>query len=234
VWLRLLGAMLLLFGIAIGLTIWMLVPCIGWISGPGMLAFATLVIGPLVAPVVVLERKSAAQALRRAWDLTRRRFWWVLGFVFILFVFGQIVVSGPAALLSLGLSFLVGDSFDLATQTLLRTIIQSLSSLVLSLLYLPLQLTAITLVYFDLRVRTEGFDLAWQSSHPEGQAGEAGDITAIISQAPPAASDSLMTTNELGYFILLTIGTVALYGILIGLITILGVALFSTAGAGGF
>ena len=52
---------------------WIIVPCLGWFTGLGMIFFFGLVVLPLVAPVVVLERRTALEALQRAWDLARRR-----------------------------------------------------------------------------------------------------------------------------------------------------------------
>ncbi len=46
-WLGLIGAMLLAFIISIGLFVWLLVPCIGWLTGAGILAFFWLAITPL-------------------------------------------------------------------------------------------------------------------------------------------------------------------------------------------
>lgn len=214
-WLRLVGAMVLAFISSIALFIWLLIPCIGWLTGIGFLTFFWLVITPLLAPIVVLERQRALHALRRAWDLARRRFWWVMGFVAILFVFNQLLVSGPSLLINLLFQFLT-ESFlrleNLSTTYVLQTVTQTLLTLITSLIYLPLQQTSITLMYFDLRVRTEGFDLALQA---EGTSGVPIAIEELIAQAPPPERKGLVTWTELGYFVLISIGAgivfVALY-----------------------
>ena len=64
------GAILLLLalrrrGQTITPLIWLLVPCVGWATGPGLLAFFGGVIVPILAPIVVLERKSGYAAMRR-------------------------------------------------------------------------------------------------------------------------------------------------------------------------
>src|SRR5207253_4598999 len=56
-WLPLLGTLFLAAILGIGLFIWFLVPCVGWATGLGVLAFYGAVIVPLVAPIVVLEHK---------------------------------------------------------------------------------------------------------------------------------------------------------------------------------
>ncbi|MCA9954622.1 MAG: hypothetical protein KC434_07875, partial [Anaerolineales bacterium] len=143
----------LIMGLAIW---WIIVPCIGWLSGLGMIFFLSLVILPLVAPIIVLEHRSAGQAIQRAWDLGRRRFWWLIGFMLLLGLFGQIVVTGPAFLSVFAVESIVGSGINTTTSSLIQQVIM----LLLRLIYLPLQLSCVTLLYFDIRVRTEGFDLA--------------------------------------------------------------------------
>jgi hypothetical protein len=214
-WIRILGSLLLLVVLCLALAIWTIVPCIGWISGPGMLIFITLVVIPMVAPVVVLESKTGFSAIRRAWELVRRRFWWIIGFVLILYLLGQVVISGPTALLNVVLSFATDQTDSLSQQTLRNAVIQSLSQLLLALLYQPLRLAAITLAYFDLRVRTEGLDLALQAQ-PIIQ--EDGSSAQILAQVPEGRSDSLLTSKEVGSFVLLSLGVVILYVVIIGIL----------------
>jgi hypothetical protein len=80
------------------------------------------------------------------------------------------------------------------------------------LLYLPLSLTAITLVYFDLRVRSEGLDLALQA------AGESRpDVNIVtLTATSPEPQGSLVTGNEVGYFAILTLLYAALIGLFFG------------------
>lgn len=227
-WKRLLGALLFLALINIGLGIWILIPCLGLIS-PGILAFTILVITPLIAPIVVIENKSAAQSLRRAWDLARRRFWWVMGFIFVLTLIGQLIVTGPTLVIGSALTVLLEGAFDSGQEMILQTIGQSLSGIVLTLIYMPLQLTAITLMYFDLRVRTEGLDMALQTQD------EAGGLAAVIThQAPPAESGNLATKKEIVYFFVLGFAIIALYALI--MIVLMGFIMAATSGIsqGGF
>jgi hypothetical protein len=229
-WLSLILALFLAGVFGIGLILWTIVPCVGWLSGLGMLAFYSLVVVPLIAPIIVLEKQQASHAIRRAWDLARRRFWWVLGFVFILFLFNQMVVTAPVTLATYIFQFVIGDPTNpSASQFTLQTIIQSITTLVFSLIYLPLQMTAITLLYFDLRIRTEGFDMdvlvASVTTDDDSQA----NPTDLVAHAPPPQRGNWVTGAELGYFVLIEIGAVALYFVVVvvvlGLIfALLGVA----------
>jgi hypothetical protein len=206
-WLTLIGALLFLGLLLIGLTIWWMVPCIGWFTGLGMMAFLMTAINPLVPPIVVLERRNAIDAVQRAWSLARRRFWPVLGYVLVLYLFSLLVVNGPAAIVSVALTGAFESMSDPTLQLLLRTIIQSLVSLVGILIYLPLQLTAFTLIYFDLRVRTEGFDLALLTM----DASASTDIAQAVTTPAPPPDERLITGQDMGNFAILTLAAAGLY-----------------------
>lgn len=204
-WGSLLGLILLGVVLYFGLILWLFIPCIGWFTGPSILFFWTSVIIPLGAPIVVLERQRAQPALRRAWDVARRRFWWVLGFTLLLFVFEFTVVVGPTAAVAGLAGFFLADSFNTGANLVLLVIEQT-TTLLFSLFYAPLQLTAIVLMYFDLRVRTEGFDLLLDADR--ATVGIA--VEALIADAPAPKSDQLVTGQELGRFAVLTIVVIVL------------------------
>ncbi len=219
-WLRLLGVLLLMVIVYILLFIWMIIPCVGWLSGPGILIYVAIAVGPLIAPVVVLE-KRAGGAIRRAWDLVRRRFWWVLGFMIILVIFNQLIIAGPTYIYNLAARYLFNVQAG-SDPTLVTILIQALLSLITGLIYIPLQLTAVTLMYFDLRVRTEGFDLTMLTGAASGE-----DVGTITSQVVPSKQTGLVYGSELGYFVFLTIITIVGYVALISLLGALGLALGS-------
>ncbi len=229
-WLSILGALLLILLLYVAFFVWWVVPCIGWVTGFGILIFFSAVIVPLIAPVIVLERQRALPAVRRAWNLARRRFWWTLGFVFVLYLFSLLITAGPTTLLTVLMQALLGNpasSDSPAALFTLQTVMQSLVSLVTSLIYLPLQVTCITLMYFDLRVRTEGFDLALLA------AGATGDqVAEVAAQVPASGSGPFVTWMEMGYFALIALGGVGLYCILYFVVGAIIVA--ALAAAGGF
>jgi hypothetical protein len=225
IWFAMVGALLLVAAIGIGLLIWWAVPCVGWFTGGGMLVFLWLVILPLLAPVITLEKESPTRAWRRAWNLARRRFWWVLGFAGLLYLFNLLVVAGPTGLIGAAGQLLVSDPFDLNQRTYtIQTIIQAIATLVTSLLYLPLQVASMTVLYFDLRVRTEGLDLALESGQTEeGQW--------LPQPAGDAQGSSLLTGRDWRNFILVTFAAIGafivLYGLLIALVFAITTALSS-------
>lgn len=206
-WLTLIGALLLLGLISIALFIWWLVPCIGWFTGLGMLFFLLSVVNPLVPPVVVLENQGVFDSVQRAWSLARRRFWPVLGYVLVLALFSLIVVNGPAGIVSFLLAQFLPTLGDPTTTLVLTSVVQGLVTLVFVLLYYPLQMAAFTLIYFDLRVRTEGFDLALLTMEASGSTNLAETMAAPLSKG----NERFITGPELGNFAIITLAAAGLY-----------------------
>jgi hypothetical protein len=202
-WPSLLGA-LLFVGLLVIVTFvwWIIVPCLGWFTGLGMLAFLTAAISPLVAPVVVLEGQSAIYSVQRAWSLARRRFWPVLGYIIVLYLFNLLIVAGPSAIANAVLTIAFQTFGDATLQLVLVSIVQALVSLVFILIYYPLQMTAFTLIYFDLRVRTEGFDLALLTTS---------DANLALTAPAQPTNERLITGPDLGNFAILTLAAVGIY-----------------------
>jgi hypothetical protein len=80
-------------------------------------------------------------------------------------------------------------------------------------------------MYFDLRVRTEGFDLALLAASATGD-----QVTDVAAQAPPIGSGALVTWQEMGYFALIELAGVGLYCILYFVLVAVVVALVSAGG----
>jgi len=103
---------------------------------------------------IVLEDYNSTGGLGRSWKLVKGKFWRTLGFFFILAILVAAFTTGPIYLLTF-LSFLIPS---LALSTIMTTVAQTL----LQVIILPIQYIALTLYYFDLRVRQEGYDLQLQ------------------------------------------------------------------------
>lgn len=227
-WVQVVGALLLSVVLAIVLGFWWLIPCFGWFTGGGMLLFLWYVVVPLLAPIIIFENSSPTVAWRRAWTLTRRRFWWVLGFALILYLFNLLVVAGPAAVVSLGSQFLSGNPLELSVESFtFQTIAQSLTILITSLLYLPLQVAAMTVLYFDLRVRTEGLDLALAA---ESLSGSGQTPVTLIAEYPRGGSEPLLTSIDWRNFIVLTLAAILVFAVLYGLILAIAFSLVAALG----
>lgn len=223
-WLSLLGGTFLAGIVTAAMFVLVIIPCIGWvfaIPGFGILLFGTYLVIPLIAPVVVIERQRARKSLHRAWDLARRRFWWGFGFAVLLTIFSSLVVAGPTFLIIFGLQSMVGNGLN----EVVSAVIQQLATFILSVLYYPLRLTCITLLYFDIRIRTEGFDLEVLAASAEGS-----DANMEIAQkAPEPMLPFNVNMTEIGYFSLIAIGAglllVGIFLLLVGLGAAFGTAL---------
>jgi hypothetical protein len=139
--------------------------------------------------------------------LARRRFWPVLGYVVVLSLFSLLVMNGPSAIANILVAEMSQSFGNSAMQLVITSVIQGLVQLVLLLIYLPLQLTAYTLIYFDLRVRTEGFDLAILTMETSGSM----DLTEAMAAPVPQVNEKLITGAELGNFAILTLAGAGLY-----------------------
>lgn len=218
-WLRLVLALVAIFFLVLLLLIWTIIPCIGWFTGPGILMFISLIVSPLVAPVIVLERGGSFSSIRRAWDLARSRFWWLVGYAVVITLFGQLIITGPVYLINFLMQFLSSMfPMDFDQQMVVTTVSQNLVTIFTSLLYLPLQLTIMTVIYFDLRARSEGLDLALQLSGEAGTEPAPGELPeiAVKSNAP------IFTGMDLGRFALLSFAAIAFYFVIISFIFLVG------------
>jgi hypothetical protein len=196
---------ILLFGLLVSVAFtWTMVPIVGWFTGFGLLVFMAGIVGELLPATVVIEKHAGLEPIARAWNLARRRFWWLLGFSLIFYLFNLLVVTGPTFLVNALASGLIGRMVE--NGLLISTLISGVAAGLLHLLTLPIQITAWTLVYFDLRVRTEGFDLALATLEtPEGAEIE------IASLPIPTSEQNWLTGEDIGKFVAISL---AFFGII--------------------
>jgi Membrane domain of glycerophosphoryl diester phosphodiesterase len=111
----------------------------------------------LAIPAVVLEpRTSASAALSRSWELTRGSRWRIFGLGFTLLVLLYIPVVAVTGLLAVVLPQASGGSFG---PTSISTVAAMAIGGIVQMLIYPLFYCVLTVTYYDLRVRKEGFDL---------------------------------------------------------------------------
>ena len=156
---------LVLVGLAIPIALLANIPCIGFIIGIVgfiyLFAVGSILIS-LIPPVVVLEKVGVINSIKRAWTIGKLRFWWVFGYLILLGLLSLLIIEGPTALLLVLFETALGN-----TNIVLQTIVQQSAGLVLTAVFLPIRLAAITLMYFDLRIRFEGFDLMVLASNDD-------------------------------------------------------------------
>ncbi len=222
-WRSLLGAVFLAIVVSMLLGLWMFVPLVGWFTGPGLIFFYALVVVPFITPVVVVERKKASDGLPRALELAQRRFWWFIGFMLLLGLFSQVIVTGPALLLAGGVSALTGETVSPMTSAIIFQTI----NLLLRLIYLPIQLTCVLLIYLDVRVRSEGLDLALKAAVDEANPDKTPSPLAIVADAPYPNIGMFPRRTDLSQYFLFTLAVLGIYFALVMVGVMIGV-LFSS------
>ena len=228
-WWRLPASYVMVGLLLIPLSLWSMVPLVGWFTGPGIFVFLWTVILPLLVPVVTLENTWGLESIRRVKMLAWSRFWWLLGFALTLFLFNFFMFLGPSMLISsitLGVVTSLSDSTS-APAYLALSVSQALSGLVSSLLFTPLASICGLMVYFDLRMRYEGLDLILQANQAAPVPLAAGEV---LQQALPTPPANLVTRYDLGRFALLTLAISALYFVPLFFVSLISGILVATSG----
>lgn len=129
----------------------------------GLILLVLLGMTFLFAPqAIVLEDSNAWGAIRRSWQLVRSSFWRIMLILLVFWLLIQLVTIGPSYMLNLLLNVVFDPLNDFAIHQAMSLLI----SYFLQLLVLPLQLCAYTLLYYDLRVRKEGYDMQLMAQDP--------------------------------------------------------------------
>jgi hypothetical protein len=137
----------------------------------------------VILPAAANEDLAPREALRRSWELTRSYWWRTLALSLVLAVLSTIVSLGPGAVL-VGLANI---AFKLDFYTSLA-ITQGIGILT-AIIYVPVEIGAVALYYFDQRVRKEGFDLDTAISRRyEGDAAQDGWRDAVSGYESNARS----------------------------------------------
>ena len=116
----------------------------------GFIATVYLFASTLVTPVVAtLENLGPISAIRRAWSLSTGNRWRILGLQLLLIVINAV------------LSAIVSTIFvtSLISDTAVRTVLQQVTNAVVTILWAPVEWGTFAILYYDLRVRREAFDL---------------------------------------------------------------------------
>jgi hypothetical protein len=111
----------------------------------------------LCFPALLFERIGPIAALQRSFSLTKQR-WWAS---FLLWVVGYLLVSIVGGVIQLGLEGIAEAVAD--DNTAARAVASAIGSTVSSAITYPFLAAVLTILYFDQRVRKEGFDLQLQA-----------------------------------------------------------------------
>ena len=112
----------------------------------------------VTVPALVVENKGPVQAMGRSFELVRKRFWPVLGAValsyLVYFVVSQVIGFITSAATFTGTATPTGGDIWISV----------IGSTITSVLVLPFMAAVFIVLYFDLRVRAEGYDLQVMAS----------------------------------------------------------------------
>jgi hypothetical protein len=136
-------------------------------AGIGLMCIAFLLIVPLgvlaiyvfvrlsvMVPALMVEGVGPVQALKRSWALINNSWWRTVGLLLLLGLLNYVISEGPAYFIT-GIIGLFMRRVDPITLSAMTASVQVFTSLI----YIPVELSSVTLYYFDLRVRKEGYDL---------------------------------------------------------------------------
>lgn len=166
----------------LGATLWLSIVLIAGL----VVAFLALIIPGIwlgvawavAYPVMLVEGTGGFGALKRSFQLTQGRWWATCGRIVVAYIL-VLVVSGFAAIIFVLPGEAVTDSTSFGA-----LVLEHAGNFVISLVTTPFVAAVTTLVYFDLRVRKEGFDLAVLAERMGG-APAAGPAPSV---PPPAAA----------------------------------------------
>ncbi len=116
-------------------------------------------------PGIVDQSWGALEALQASWILTRGHVWRCIGYNLLLYLLYGIVYVA-LMVLSFGLS-----AFVLTTSSLASVIIFAVIGAILPVLWQPLQMAAQVMLYYDLRMRNESYDLEMRIDQLEAEVG---------------------------------------------------------------
>lgn len=131
----------------------------GFLMGLGVLGGYLLLIIPgiifaiawsQIFCVVILERRRAVDALRRSWEMTKGYRWTILGLNIIIVLIYYGLYFG-VTMLSMGIVFLIPSG------EILSSLITLILTLPLQMVYIPLQYALMVVIYYNLRIKKEGF-----------------------------------------------------------------------------
>lgn len=118
---------------------------------PGIIIFVWF---SITTPIVAIERSWGAEALRRSYKLVSGEGWRVFATLLLLYLIVGVATYALTILPTLGLMLGLSEAQPLLAQSLVQAI-QTVAQIIVR----PVAMIGVVLIYYDLRIRKEGFDL---------------------------------------------------------------------------
>jgi hypothetical protein len=109
----------------------------------------------IAAPAIVLERVSGWHGLQRSWQLINGRFWPTFGRILLLALISGIVSSVVAGIIDVP-----GAALDPGNSVIYDQVASAIAAIFVG----PITYIGVTLLYYDARIRKEGFDIEMLAS----------------------------------------------------------------------
>jgi hypothetical protein len=119
----------------------------------------------VAAPGIVAQRWGPIEALRGSWALTKAQALRSFGYLALLGILEWVITTVLVTVLVSTFAVLPSQFVELSPW------ISTALNIVFSVLWLPLYVAALVLLYYDLRVRKEGYDLALRVEQLEAEVG---------------------------------------------------------------
>jgi hypothetical protein len=109
----------------------------------------------IAAPAIVIERVSGWRGLKRSWHLVGGRFWPTFGRILLLGLISGIISSVVTAIFELP-----GSALDPGNTFIFSQVASGIAAVFVG----PITYIGVTLLYYDARIRKEGFDIEMLAS----------------------------------------------------------------------
>lgn len=109
----------------------------------------------IAAPAIVIERVSGWRGLKRSWHLVGGRFWPTFGRILLLGLISGIISSVVTAIFELP-----GSAIDPSNTFIFSQVASGIAAVFVG----PITYIGVTLLYYDARIRKEGFDIEMLAS----------------------------------------------------------------------
>ncbi len=107
------------------------------------------------AIIVALEGRGVTDSLKRSWGLSQGYGWQIFSAMTILYLMVSVATYGITAPFSIGMFLSAADP----QKMMMWQVVYQIAVSVVSVILQPIWMIAMVLVYYDLRIRKEGFDL---------------------------------------------------------------------------
>lgn len=137
-----------------------------------------------VTPIIAIEGLGGINAMKRSWDLVSGEWWRCFSTYFLLSMLVGLV-AGMVTWPVTGLAMALGGERHVALAQALSTGVSTVAAIIVQ----PVAITGLVLLYYDLRIRKEGFDLqvlARAMDVPEDQL-DAYESTVKVEEPQPQA-----------------------------------------------